>query len=151
VIGGRVAAIALLLVSCIAAGALLAVEGAADDDEFGRPAFVEPCTAPPDPFPERGLDAVLQRIALSGLNGAACELGTDRESLVLSLAPGSGFDDVDWDRPTLERALRSGFRRAIDDAVERGSLPRWGAAILRTIVDRAPIGFLLDQVDVPFF
>jgi hypothetical protein len=88
---------------------------------------------------------------LSGLNGAACDLGTTREALVLSLAPNSGFAEVHWDRPTAERALRSGFNRSIDDAVKRGSLPGWGAAVLRVIVDRAPLDLLLKAINLnPF-
>ena len=40
-------------------------------------------------FEGEGLDATVQRIALDGLNGAACELGVTREDLVLSLDPDS--------------------------------------------------------------
>ena len=49
-----------------------------------------PCTASPDTYPGDGIDATVQRIALGGLNGAACELGTSREGLVLSLDPEAG-------------------------------------------------------------
>ena len=99
--------------------------------EFGRYEAADPCTAPPDAYPGDGLDATVQRIALGGLNGAACELGTSREGLVLSLDPESGIGDVTWDRDTAAEALQSGTARAIDDAVERGTLPGWAGRVLR--------------------
>jgi MFS family permease len=109
----------------------------------------DPCTAAPDPFPGNGLDASIQRIALSTLNGAACELGTTRERLVLSLDPKSSFDDVSWDRDTMETALRSGAHRAIDDANDRNTMPGWAAAALGFVVDHAPIGWLVERVPIP--
>ena len=79
--GARVGVAALGLVALGLLGAELAA-GARDVGEF---VAEDPCTAPPDPYPGDGLDASIQRIALSTLNGAACELGTTRERLVLSL------------------------------------------------------------------
>jgi hypothetical protein len=86
---------------------------------------------------------------LSALNGAACDLGTTRERLVLSLDAASPYRDVHWDRPTLERALRAGADRAIADADKRDSLPGWVAWVLRRVVERAPIGWLVDRVPLP--
>ena len=113
---------------------------------FGGYAGAHPCTAPPDAYPGDGLDATVQRIALGGLNGAACELGTSREALVLSLDPEAGIGDVTWDRDTAAEALQSGTARAIDDAVERGTLPGWAGRVLRFVVERAPIDWLLNQL-----
>ena len=80
---------------------------------------------PKIPFPQGdGIDGTLQRIALSAINGAACELGTGREELILSLERRSGFGpEVTWTEDTLEEALRAGLIRAIDDADERDTLP----------------------------
>ena len=86
-----VAAVAVVGVGLIAAEI---ADGAADVGEYEA---ADPCTAPPDTYPGDGLDAIAQRIGLSALNGAACELGTSREKLVLSLDPDSGYDDVTWD------------------------------------------------------
>ena len=91
----------------------------------------------------------MQRIALSALNGAACELGTTRERLVLSLDPNSTFDDVDWDQDTMEQALRGGAHRAIDDANDRDSIAGWVAAALGFVVDRAPISWLVERLPIP--
>ena len=44
---------------------------------FAQRDYVDPCHAPADPFPQgTGIDGTLQRISLSAINGAACELGT---------------------------------------------------------------------------
>ncbi len=128
---------------------VVAAELAAGARDVGEFTAEDPCTAPPDPYPGDGLDAAVQRIALSALNGAACELGTTRERLVLSIDPDSGYDDVTWDQETAEAALRVGARRAVDDADERDSIPGWVAAILRFAVDRAPIGWLVEQLPIP--
>jgi len=128
---------------------LVAVElatGAADTGEF---VAEDPCTASPDPYEGGGLDGVVQEIALSTLNGAACELGTTRERLVLSLDPDSGYEDVAWDEETLETALRAGAHRAIDDANDRDAVPGWVAAALGFVVDRAPVGWLVEAIPIP--
>jgi hypothetical protein len=119
--------------------------GAAD---FGTITVTDPCTAPPDPFPGGGFDAAAQRFVLSGLNGAACELGVSREELVLSLDSRSGFNQVQWDRDTIEDALRSGVKRSIADADARDTLPGWIAKALRWTVDRVPLSWFLEQLGV---
>jgi MFS family permease len=130
-------------------GGLLVVEHSAGAADVGEFVAVDPCTAPPDTYEGKGLDAVVQRIALSALNGAACDLGTTRERLVLSLDENSGYEDVTWDKPTAEEALRKGAKRAIDDADDRGSIPGWVAAALKFTVDHAPIGWLVDRLPIP--
>jgi MFS family permease len=141
--------------AAVGVAALLAVAVSLIGVEFANGArttgeFVaqNPCTAPPDPFPGDGYDASIQRIALSALNGAACELGTTRERLVLSLDENSGFDDVDWDKETMENALKVGAHRAIDDANDRNAIPGWIAAALGFAVDRAPIGWLVERLPI---
>jgi hypothetical protein len=86
----------------------------------------------------------MQRIVLDGLDGAACELGTTREELVLSLSPSSAVDEVPWDDVTVERAVRAGLLEAIDDAEQRGSLNGFVAFALREVVERAPLQWLID-------
>jgi len=147
----RTVAAVVVAALCAVTVGLLIVERSSGAAGYGSRRPASACAAATDPFPGTGLDATLQRIVLSGLNGAACELGTTREELVLSLAPKSGFDDVHWDRPTAERALRSGFDRAIDDAEARRSLPGWAAAALRLVVRNAPIDLLLKGINLnPF-
>ena len=116
--------------------------------DFGRYEAADPCAASAETFEGSGLDATVQRIALGGLNGAACELGTSREELILSLDSSSGIGDVTWDRDTAASAIQSGTSRAIDDAVDRGTLPGWVGTALRFVVERAPIDWLLEQLPI---
>lgn len=148
----RFAAVVVLLGLCVGIVAFVGLEVGAGARTFGERTYVDPCTAPADPFPQgEGLDGTLQRILLSGLNGAACELGTSREVLVLSLDPDTGFgDEVTWTEEELERALQAGLLRAVDDADERDTLPGFVASILRFAVERAPLDWLLGLVDLPF-
>jgi hypothetical protein len=122
--------------------ALVGIEFANGAADAGALAVRDPCE-PRTAFPGQGLDATLQRLVLDGLDGAACELGATREELVLSLSPRSNAD-IPWDDETIERALRAGFLGAIDDAEQRGSLNGIVAAILRPLVERAPVQWLID-------
>ncbi len=121
---------------------------AAGGRDAGEFELIEPCDASPNPVEWSGFDAMLQRSVLSGLNGAACELGVGREEMVLSIDPSSGFHVVDWDGDTIEDALRAGVGRAIDDADERNTLPGWAATALHWVVDRAPVSWFLDRLGV---
>jgi hypothetical protein len=121
---------------------LLAVELGKGALSYGESNVADPCEGRAS-FPGEGFDATLQRIVLDGLDGAACELGATREELVLSLDPSFGAE-VRWDRPTIERAVRAGLLRAVDDAEERGSLGEAEARILREVVRRAPLEWLIE-------
>jgi hypothetical protein len=134
-----IAALATLFAGTVLLIALEFANGAAD---AGSLAVRDPCAAR-SAFPGQGLDAVLQRIVLDGLDGAACELGASREELVLSLSPTSRAE-IRWDDATIERALRAGLLGAIDDAEQRGSLNGIAAALLRQLVQHAPVQWLID-------
>ena len=136
------AAVAVLAALIVGVGALIAIEFANGATDYGTLEREDPCTAQDD-FSGSGLDATLQRIALSGLNGAACELGVTREELVLSFAPSVAPEEIEWDEATVERAVRNGMLRAVDDAEERDSLPGVAAFILREVIERAPIDWLI--------
>ena len=140
----------MVVAGLVAVGAIafVAVEWRGGAQDFGRYEAADPCTAGPDTYPGKGLDNTVQRIALGGLNGAACDLGTSREELILSLDPKSGIGDVTWDRATAANAIQSGTARAIDDAVDRGTLPSWAGRVLRFVVGRAPIEWLLDKLPI---
>ena len=139
----RRVAIPVLVGLAVGAVTLLAIEVANGAGEAGAVAVQDPCEPRPA-FPGQGLDATLQRVVLDGLDGAACELGTTREELVLSLSPDSGVDPIPWDDETIERALRAGLLEAIDDAEQRGSLNGILALAIRELVARAPVQWLID-------
>ena len=126
----------------VGAAVLIGLELARGAADAGALAVLDPCE-PREAFPGEGFDATLQRIVLDTLDGAACELGTTREELVLSLAPASGVE-IAWDDETIEEAVRAGLLEAISDAEERGSLNALVAVVLREVVERAPVQWLVD-------
>ena len=141
--------LALAALGAVSVG-LIGTEVAAGAADFGRAELVDPCTAPASPFDGDGIDGAIQRIALGGLNGAACELGVGREELVLSLDPDSGAGVIDWDSETVQDAVRAGTIRAIEDAENRDTLPGWAASALTWVVERAPVSWFLENISLDF-
>jgi hypothetical protein len=94
---------------------------------------------------ERG---VLEGIVLSGLDGAACELGVSREELTLALADDEALATFAEARGISEErvtdAVRAGLRRAVDDAETEGALSTPVASLVRAAVEVVPVGPLLD-------
>jgi hypothetical protein len=125
----------------VAAAVLIALELANGALDYGESSVDDPCE-PREALPGDGFQATIQRIVLDGLDGAACELNTTREELVLSLDPELGRD-VEWDRESLERAVRAGLLESIDDAEARDSIGGLEAGILREVVERAPLDWLI--------
>jgi hypothetical protein len=98
-----------------------------------------------------GLQEVLEQVVLSGLDGAACELGVSREELVLALrdeaaldrfAARNGISSAD-----AERAIATALARAIDDAEDAGALPGLVAGVVRSVTENLPPHLLLELVD----
>jgi hypothetical protein len=124
-----------------AAVALIAVELALGALSVGEPRLADPCTSEPA-FSGGGIDGAVQRFALTGLAGAACDLHTTREELVLSFVPAADVKTVRWDRPTIERALRSGFDRAADDVAGNTLAAQLLKRVLERIVSPSLAWFL---------
>jgi len=145
-------AIVVTVVVMFAVPALVVAELGAGARDYGTREYVAACDAPADPFPQgSGIDGTLQRIALSAINGAACELGTSREELLLSMEPRSGFGpEVTWTEDALEDAVRAGLVRAIEDADERDTIAGLVARGMRWAAERAPLDWVLGRVDIPF-
>jgi MFS family permease len=143
---GRATALVVVGALGVTVVGLLATERAAGAATVGTFQAVDPCTASPETYGGSGIDGWAQRVALSALNGAACELHTTRERLVLSLDPNSGYNDVTWDHATAKKALHRGLQRAVDDAEARGTLPGWGGSILGFFVDHAPLDWVIDRI-----
>jgi len=137
------AALAPLAALVLAGGALVVGALATGGPDLGRASTTDPCAAR---TADRGggVDATVQGIVLDGLAGAACELDVGREELVLSFGSGVGTRDIPWDPPTVERAVRSGLERAVDDAEDRGALNGVVADVLRAVVRRAPVEELIE-------
>ncbi len=105
-------------IGAVAAG-LIALELALGAGSFGVPHLADPCTSRPGPA-GGGLDGTLQRLARSTLDGAACQLHTTREQLVLSFVPASSSHHIRWSQATIDRALRAGLDRAAHDLAGNG-------------------------------
>jgi predicted MFS family arabinose efflux permease len=98
-----------------------------------------------------GLQAVLEQVALSALDGAACDLGVTREELVLALRDEESLDDFaeehGIERSEAERAIANGLERAVADAREAGSLSGFAATLVARAIDAVPPWLLLDALE----
>jgi hypothetical protein len=97
------------------------------------------------------LQAVLEQVALSALDGAACELGVSREELVLAVRDEASLDafaaEHGLSRADAEQAVQDGLGRAIDDAEEAGALPAFVASLARRAVEALPPWLLLEALE----
>jgi hypothetical protein len=142
----RMASVAVLVLMG-AAVALIAVELGMGAIGAGETNLADPCTSKPH-VSEGGIfgsiDAVVQRTALSGLNGAACSLHTTREELVLSFAPDVGTKKVRWTQATIRKALRGGIDKAVHDTAGNGIVADAVAFVLREAL-ADPIAYFLGR------
>ena len=95
-----------------------------------------------------GLEETAQQLALSALDGAACELQITREDLVLSLADpeerAAYLDERQISDETLEAAVRAGLQRAYDDAVDAGVIDGLDAILIGEAIQHVPVDVLVD-------
>ena len=142
-------AIAALLVG---GGILIVVELSNGARTYGSTELHDPCE-PREQFPGDGIEGTLQRVALDGIDGAACSLSLGREELVLSFVPEVAPEDVQWTDEVIAEALRGGFDRAIAEAEDRGTLGaasdagtlgRFQSFALREVVERLPVTVFTD-------
>jgi hypothetical protein len=98
-----------------------------------------------------GFQAVLEQIALSALDGAACELGVSREELVLAVSDEESLDEFADEhgisRHDAEQAVEDGLERAIDDADEADAAPDFLLSLAREAVDAVPPWLVLDALE----
>jgi len=140
----RTASLVVLLLMG-AAAALIAVELGMGAIDAGEAHLADPCTSKPR-IEEGGIfgsiDAAVQRVALSGLSGAACSLHTTREELALSFSPSIGAKKVRWTRATIRKALRGGIDKAVHDTAGNGPIANAIAFVLREAL-ADPIAYFL--------
>jgi hypothetical protein len=126
--------------------AYLALGGAS----YAPARVADPC-APRDWRDPEGVQEVVQQIVLSGLDGAACELDATREDIVLAFASRDSLERFASEHGIsdgrFEELVRSGVVRAIDEAEQADALNPTIADVLRGLVERIPIGGLLDLLD----
>ncbi|MCB0880833.1 MAG: hypothetical protein KDC33_01255 [Thermoleophilia bacterium] len=110
-------------------------------------ASADPCDPRPwrDPQSQR---ALAEQVALSSLDGAACELHVTREELTLALASEGDLERFrtsrGLSRDEFDDVLRSGLRRAVSDGEEAGAINGVEAFILRRAVDNLPVQRLIE-------
>jgi len=137
----------VVLVLIAASVALIAVELGMGAIGAGEANLADPCSTKPT-VSEGGffgsIDAEVQRVALSGLNGAACSLHTSREELVLSFAPGVKTKKVRWTKATIRKALRGGIDKAVHDTAGNSVFANAIAFVLREAL-ADPIAYFLGR------
>ena len=99
-----------------------------------------------------GFGEVAEQIVLSGLDGAACELGVSRESVVLAFASDDSLERFAREQGVgaaeLGELVRAGLLRAADDAERAGRLDSRLADLLRGLVRRVSLDRLLDLLEL---
>ena len=136
-----------LAVAALSSAVLIVTYLALGGASYEPIAVADPCEPRPIEKPEDGSE-VLQQVALSALDGAACELGVSREELTLALAGRSSRErflrEHQVTDEVLEQALRAGLIRAVDDARRVDALTGLEASVIRAAVERLPIGVVID-------
>jgi hypothetical protein len=132
--------------SVVLVGAYLALGGAT----YAPAQVADPC-ASRDWREPQGIQEVAEQIVLSGLDGAACELGVSREEMVLAFESRDTLEDFAREQgisqEELEQLVRSGLIRAIDDAERADALNSTIASLLRTFVNRIPLEEALELLE----
>jgi len=139
--GDRAKAALVVVWALLAAGVLLVAVELADGASKRSKTIANPCL-PRAHSLGSGLDATVQRVVLDGLDGAACNLGTSRERLVLALV-GDSSERLHWSRQRIELAVRGGLRRSLDQAAKRGEVPAFALPVLQRLIRDAPLDQLI--------
>lgn len=107
---------------------------------------------PCDPRPADDRD-LLEQIALSALDGAACALQVPREELALALADSEGLAEFassyGLTDEEVQETLRAGLERAVADAESAGRISSLEAALLGQAVAALPIGVAISALQTP--
>ena len=97
------------------------------------------------------VDEVLEQIALSALDGAACVLGVSREDLVLAVRSEESLDafaeEHGISRDDAEQAVRDGLLRAVADAEGAGAIGGIVAALARRTVESVPPWLVIETLE----
>jgi hypothetical protein len=138
----------LPLLAAAAALVLLLLYAALGGASYKPLAVRDPCAPRPGVWHDvGGATAIGQAVALSAVDGAACQLGITRETLTLALTSRSNLGDFarsyHISDKRIEKALRDGLSRAVDDAERADAINGIEGAILHQAVDRFPLDRLI--------
>ena len=136
-----------IVVATAAAVALVALYLGLGGASYAPAKSADPCATREWRSPG-GFQEVAEQIVLSGLDGAACELGVSREEIVLAFASGQSLQTFAREQgievSQLEDLLRAGLVRAVDDAERADAVNSTVAGILRQVIERVPVSTILD-------
>ncbi|HRC07422.1 MAG TPA: hypothetical protein PLV41_04335 [Miltoncostaeales bacterium] len=95
-----------------------------------------------------GVQAVVEQLILSGLDGAACELNMSRESLALTLADEGEFRALSErkgiDDARLTEIFRVALRRAVIEGQRAGALTPLTVLVAGQAIDRLDLNRVLE-------
>jgi hypothetical protein len=139
----------LLVGSALASAALVLVYVALGGGSFEPPATADPCE--PRPFAKPRSNAELgERLVLTTIDGAACELDVSREQVLLAFGSEAGRERLqernDLDDDEVEQALRAGLVRAIGEAERADAIGGTTALLLRFAAETVPLDLVLDRL-----
>lgn len=133
----------LVWISIVAALVLVGAYVAAGGADYKPSEVRDPCERRQWREPAN-LDELGQQLALSGIDGAACDLGVTREALARALATDEDraefMQDNSISDEEFDAAVRAGLDRMVDDAEAAGEIGGFVAAGLRALIRVVPAG-----------
>lgn len=141
--------VGILVASILASIALVASYIFAGGLDFKPTPVADPCDSRVWSDPT-GLEDTAQQLALSTLDGAACDLGVSRETLTRALASDQAIDEFlsenDLSREQFDEAIKAGLERAVTDAENAGAIDPLVASGIRTAVQFLPVSDLIPLI-----
>lgn len=131
-----------VVASALASAALVLAYVGFGGGDFEPSAAPDPCTRAAPEAADGGVTGTVERLGLTALGVAACDLGVSRERLLLSLV---GEAELEVDRERRAGAFRAGLRAAIDEEERAGRLGGTEAFVLRQAVGFLPVDALLER------
>ena len=132
----------ILIASIVASLALIIAYIFAGGFDFKPTPVADPCDSRVWTDPS-GLEDTAQQLALSAVDGAACELGVSREQLTRALADPQALSaflkEEDIPREQFDLAIKAGLERAVDDAENAGAIDPLVATGIRTAIGFLPV------------
>jgi hypothetical protein len=139
-----------LLVALVAVAAVVIPYAALGGGSYEPTPVADPCVKREWRHPG-DLQAVLEQVALSALDGTACELGTSREELVLALRDEASLDAFAAEhhitRAHAENALHDGLERSVAEAKAAGALSGFVASLIARTVATLPPWLILETLE----
>ena len=138
-----------LVAAAGASAALIAVYHALGGVTYKPLEVADPCQ-PRSLEQLREREGVVELLFLSTLDGAACRLRVTREELTLALATPEARAEFARTHhlrdEQIERAVRGGLDRAVEDAQRVGAVSELEATLLRQAIQRVPVSVLIDAL-----